>query len=442
MSMRKVLEEFVELLGPELGRIEFDKILGRAGAAGVGLGLMGQSEDADAGVITKGGKRIIEAFHGSPHKFDRFSMDAIGTGEGAQAYGHGLYFADSEDVAKQYRDALSPSSLPNGDSYGARTILIRKGDEEGSKLFREAYRKGGLGDDEIEAALQAARDDIANPQGALYRTHIDVDPDTLLDWDKPLSEQSESIQEAVKSSLVSRKLDEMGDDEFYSVMQNIDPNGVWSPEDQMDEFDEVLSKDDLIASLREYSPDMLAEVEDYLSADFDPAMSGASLYRQATAQRGGGSVMSNEAQAEVSRRLNEMGIPGIRYADGMSRGKDGGTYNYVMFDDKPISIVERGNASPEMLAATAGGTAAATGLLDPVFDALELPWKGYLGATRMAGGLLAGEGFDEALDRGVRQIRQPVEETADELGGAATDATGRPEIGTLAYLMTLLGGPI
>ena len=35
----------------------------------------------------------ITAYHGSPHTFDKFSMDKIGTGEGAQAYGHGLYFA-------------------------------------------------------------------------------------------------------------------------------------------------------------------------------------------------------------------------------------------------------------------------------------------------------------------------------------------------------------
>jgi hypothetical protein len=36
----------------------------------------------------------IKAYHGSPHDFDQFSMSKIGTGEGAQAYGHGLYFGD------------------------------------------------------------------------------------------------------------------------------------------------------------------------------------------------------------------------------------------------------------------------------------------------------------------------------------------------------------
>src|SRR5580765_7610443 len=50
----------------------------------------------------------IRAFHGSPHSFDRFDLSKIGTGEGAQAYGHGLYFAENEGVAKGYRDALTP----------------------------------------------------------------------------------------------------------------------------------------------------------------------------------------------------------------------------------------------------------------------------------------------------------------------------------------------
>ena len=36
----------------------------------------------------------ICAFHGTPHKVDKFTTDKIGTGEGAQAYGWGIYLAD------------------------------------------------------------------------------------------------------------------------------------------------------------------------------------------------------------------------------------------------------------------------------------------------------------------------------------------------------------
>ena len=41
----------------------------------------------------------IVAYHGSPHSFDQFDTSKIGTGEGAQAYGHGLYFAEEEGVS-------------------------------------------------------------------------------------------------------------------------------------------------------------------------------------------------------------------------------------------------------------------------------------------------------------------------------------------------------
>jgi len=49
----------------------------------------------------------IIAFHGSGADFDEFRLEMIGTGEGAQAYGYGLYFTDSEDIAKFYRDAMA-----------------------------------------------------------------------------------------------------------------------------------------------------------------------------------------------------------------------------------------------------------------------------------------------------------------------------------------------
>lgn len=47
------------------------------------------------------------AFHGTPHKFDKFSLHHIGTGEGAQSYGWGLYFASKKEVAEGYREQLA-----------------------------------------------------------------------------------------------------------------------------------------------------------------------------------------------------------------------------------------------------------------------------------------------------------------------------------------------
>ena len=55
-------------------------------------------------------KRRFKAFHGSPHDFDKFSSSRIGTGEGRQAYGEGLYFAQDPAIAKYYKKVLSGDS--------------------------------------------------------------------------------------------------------------------------------------------------------------------------------------------------------------------------------------------------------------------------------------------------------------------------------------------
>lgn len=47
------------------------------------------------------------AYHGTPHRFDNFSLDAIGTGEGAQVHGWGLYFAADKEVSESYRKTLT-----------------------------------------------------------------------------------------------------------------------------------------------------------------------------------------------------------------------------------------------------------------------------------------------------------------------------------------------
>lgn len=47
------------------------------------------------------------AYHGTPHRFEEFSLDNIGSGEGAQVHGWGLYFAEDREVSETYRKSLS-----------------------------------------------------------------------------------------------------------------------------------------------------------------------------------------------------------------------------------------------------------------------------------------------------------------------------------------------
>ena len=51
------------------------------------------------------------AWHGSPHDFDEFDLGAIGSGEGNQAHGWGLYFAKNKKIAENYRDILGANSI-------------------------------------------------------------------------------------------------------------------------------------------------------------------------------------------------------------------------------------------------------------------------------------------------------------------------------------------
>ncbi len=116
------------------------------------VGALAASDDSEAGVISKGGRKLIEAWHGSPHKFDKFSMDNIGTGEGAQAYGHGLYFADNKEVGEQYRRVVGGSGGWDG-KLPANVGEIAKGlsDEKQGLLLA---RWQNLGDDGAKGLLK------------------------------------------------------------------------------------------------------------------------------------------------------------------------------------------------------------------------------------------------------------------------------------------------
>lgn len=143
------------------------------GAAGAAL----TPQDAEAGPIMRNGRRMLEAWHGSPHTFDQFSMDAIGTGEGAQAFGHGLYFADAEDVAKGYRyadrlaprllAALSAGAVAGPFAYSEAEEMLRSGLEAaryGEAKAPESETVGSM----VNALRSAGRSLEGSPASLLY----------------------------------------------------------------------------------------------------------------------------------------------------------------------------------------------------------------------------------------------------------------------------------
>jgi hypothetical protein len=153
----------------------------------------------------KYGKGPIKAYHGSPHDFDKFSLDRIGTGEGAQAYGHGLYFAENEDVAKGYRDTLARTKGTPQERARAQLDNFRGDRQKAIDWFEHnlAAERGKVypdtdwlaQNDEVLAYLK--RGEIAPQAGRMYEVAIHADPERFLDWDKPLIDQGANLQAAL-----------------------------------------------------------------------------------------------------------------------------------------------------------------------------------------------------------------------------------------------------
>src|SRR3982751_5784077 len=279
---------------------------------------------------------VIRAFHGTPHAFEKFDLSKIGTGEGAQAYGHGLYFAENKDVAAAYRQNLSTAE--NVRVGGKPLTEVVKGHPDvvntflsaslrsGNDLAKEAEKLTGLGDLVPEAgeAGRLLKEHVEGKApidrgGNLYGVDLDVNHEDLLDWDKPLSQQSPKVQK-----VLSRKM-----------------------------FADALAKHP------KTNPSYLPAGDEPTGGDILEALE-QTLGHQRASMRG------TSRQQETSKALHGAGIPGIRYLDAGSRGGGEGSRNVVLFDDRLAQIVERNGqpvAPPKPAAERAGDALAA--LADP-----------------------------------------------------------------------------
>lgn len=250
------------------------------------------------------------AWHGSPHDFDTFDLGAIGTGEGNQAHGWGLYFAKNREVAQAYKDVL-----------GIDSVEIISGDTK--------YRLN----DDIEWYDNKTKSiiDAENPLSMALTT---------------LSEEGESTK-AIKNltDFIKSKKDNKSD---YVVAQvkraeqaiqilkdNHFDTHQWNTMFEVDipENEYLLNEQENIEKQSPIVKKAVSKISNELNSSVlnNSNLSGKEFYKLLSKELGGDRL--------ASKYLNEHGIKGITY-EGVEDGRC-----YVVFDDKAIKVIKKYNQS-------------------------------------------------------------------------------------------------
>jgi len=317
----------------------------------------------------------IIAFHGSAADFDGFKLEKIGTGEGAQAYGYGLYFADSEEIAKFYKESLTevPADYQidgqsvsamydqaiNNQNYELAEVLEQVQLHDAPKDLKERFTiDGGYSQETQDFVRDLDYDNLTgvNPDGEeielgrVYKVGLTPKPEDLLDYDKSFSEQTPAIQAALKKAGYKTERNMVvkkdGDNRFGVYEANDD-----GTETLLKHFTEpMLFKGPLEKQAQDFIVEQNAELLNNNGAQIlDVLASGI-------AQKGlhlpGGK--KKDAERLASDALFKAGIPGIKYLDNTSRDGAGTSNNYVIFDDSMIKILEKyGIVGPVAISAMA-----------------------------------------------------------------------------------------
>jgi hypothetical protein len=258
------------------------------------------------------GARVIKE-----HPLGRFDMSKIGTGEGAQAYSRGLYFAEREKTAKGYRDALKGRMVTTSDgvtkTYGQHITEVEDAiraahpnlNPDNIRAAAKSVVDDNLTDADVEGMGQwegvyksgiAANKNAQASKGSMYEVNIAATPDEFIDWDLPLDEQSESVMNALNKTDWYKYAEEGA----YEAAGNRGDNP--------------------------YGMDLVRYLEE-------------------------------DGAEDAAQMLKDAGIKGIQYADAQTRfGKGPKTKNYVVYDDKLISISKKYGISIPAAAAVLAGT--------------------------------------------------------------------------------------
>jgi hypothetical protein len=302
----------------------------------IAMGFAGSTTPAVKGIAGALAKPTqgIRAYHGSPHDFDKFDLSKIGTGEGAQAYGHGLYFAENERVAKAYRDALS-NNLDDAARNVARNYFDSSaGDVKAAieKLRRDAEKSG--------SAQYARAADIleggAPAPGRMYEVEINADPERFVDFD----------------AAVDPRVREIINREMMPMLGKSGLEGFWGAAPKTNEAytraERALPRGHLSeAMLREGIPGIkYLDQGSRNSVSVADASGTISMLKMA--------LRKHPNDAHLAREL-------ANAESALEQAQRGQSRNYVVFDDSLISILRKYGLLPPI----AAGAVAPNGLLSP-----------------------------------------------------------------------------
>lgn len=316
-------------------------------------------------VATKAAKRRTDgmrgpaqgrAFHGTDmREIERFQLARIGTGEGRDAFGWGLYFASQQDVADFYRRNVSGFAR-NIPATMADQAMQRAGGDRATAL-RDLTRKRDALPEAARGQTQAAIDWLRRGQnrGQVYEVDI-PDADQLLDWDASVDEQPEAVRARLDDIMASDYVDQSTREEWGHKK--------------------------------------------------GAARTGMGFYRTlAMSNNLPGGLTGNEG---ASALLREFGIPGLRYLDGDSRTGGDGSHNFVIWDEAAIGAPRGLFSLPDSqkFDAIMGGIRGEDSIIQRLKDKVEDARPALLGAlttrqlVEVTGGYLpAAKGYQGLADR-------------------------------------------
>lgn len=277
------------------------------------------------------------AWHGSPYDFDKFDLGAIGTGEGAQAHGWGLYFAKKKTVSKNYQKVLSKRLGTTSPKLFKVEIPDEKTMLDEDKYFKEQNK------DVVNKIVSAVNDlDIDKRKALLehYKTHpsypVNKEYEKILGKIQEIKHEKEYITDALLNNVnkIKEKIARETAAEYGYNFNELKADSTFEMAKKLlGEINEKLSalkKEKEVEGAKEKIKEdkILESIGDTFTKT---PYTGRDVYVALSKAFGG--------DKGASEFLNSTGVKGITY-DGYTDGRC-----YVVFDDKAIKVIEKYNQS-------------------------------------------------------------------------------------------------